>query len=269
MAEDVFRENVVIITGASSGIGRALAYQLAKQGAWLALAARDEVRLEAVAESCRQQGGLALAVPTDVSDQAQCEHLVSSTIEKYGTVDTLVNNAGISMWAPFEQMRSLAPFDEIMRTNYLGNVYCTYSALPYLKQRRGRIVVVSSQAGKAGVPTRSGYAASKHAQVGFFDSLRIELAPYGVSITLVCPDFVATEIRERAYGVDGKPLGTSPIQEGKVMTAETCARLIANAAAKRKREKIMGMRGKVGQWVKMIAPGLVDRIASRAITRGR
>jgi short-subunit dehydrogenase len=156
-----------------------------------------------------------------------------------------------------------------MKVNYLGSVYCTFAALPYLKQSKGRIVAVSSLAGKAGIPTRSGYAASKHAMGGFFDSLRIEVAPYGISVTLICPDFVATQTRQRAFGPDGKPLGTSPVQESKVMTADECARLIVNAAGKRKREEVMGLRGKIGLWVKLIAPGLIDQIALRAIERGR
>jgi short-subunit dehydrogenase len=130
-------------------------------------------------------------------------------------------------------------------------------------------VAVSSLTGKAGVPTRSGYAASKHALVGVFDSLRIELAVSGVSVTIIYPDFVATETRQRAFGPDGKPLGASPVQEGRVMTAEECARRIVKAAARRRREEIMGLRGKIGQWIKLIAPGLVDRIALRAIQRGR
>jgi len=119
------------------------------------------------------------------------------------------------------------------------------------------------------VPTRSGYAASKHVIVGFFDSLRIELAGSGVSVTIVYPDFVATKTRQRAFGPDGKPPGESPVQEGQVMTAEECARLIVKAAARRQREEVMGLRNKVGLWIKLIAPGLVDRIALRAIQRGR
>jgi short-subunit dehydrogenase len=266
---DTFRENVVIVTGASSGIGRALSVQLAGQGAWLALAARDQERLEEVAEECRQAGGRAFVIPTDVAEREQCERLVNVTVAGYRRVDTLINNAGISMWARFEDMQDLAPLEHIMRVNFLGSMYCTYAALPHLKQTRGRIVVVSSLAGKTGVPLRSGYAASKHALVGFFDTLRIELQPYGVSVTLIYPDFVQSETHRRAYGADGRPLGKSPLQEGKVMTAEECARRILQAAADRKREEIMGMRGKLGQWLKLIAPGLVDRIAQRAIRRGR
>jgi short-subunit dehydrogenase len=264
-----FHENVVIVTGASDGIGAEVARQLAGQGAWLALAARDAEKLEAVAADCRARGGRALAVPTDVAEQAQCRRLVERTMEEYGRVDTLVNNAGIGMWARFDEMTDLAPFERIMQVNYFGSVYCTHYALPHLKRSRGRIVGVSSLTGRTGVPTRSGYAASKHAMAGFFDSLRIELADDGVSVTMIYPGFVATDIRRRAFGPDGRPLGESPVREGEVMTAEECARRTVDAAAARRREVVMTARARVGMWLKLIAPAAVDRIARRAIERGR
>ncbi|HEX6039748.1 SDR family oxidoreductase, partial [Longimicrobium sp.] len=250
---DVFRENVVVITGASEGIGRELALQLADQGAWLVLAARDAARLYAVAEECRLRGARAVSVPTDVADQAQCRALIERTVAEYGRVDTLVNNAGIGMWARFDEVQDLAPFERMMQVNYFGSVYCTHAALPHLKRTRGRIVGVSSLTGKAGVPTRSGYAATKHAMAGFFDSLRIELDGTGVTVTMIYPGFVATEIRERAFGADGKPLGKSPVREAEVMTVETCARLILEAAAERRRELVMTRRGKFGMWLKLLA----------------
>ncbi len=173
------------------------------------------------------------------------------------------------MWARFDEIQDLALIEQIMRVNYFGSIYCTYYALPYLKETRGRIVGISSLAGKTGVPTRSGYAASKHAMAGFFDTLRIELADAGVSVTMVYPGFVATELRERALGADGKPLGRSPVREAEVMTAETCARLIVRLAAHRKRELVMTLRGQLGLWLKLIAPGAVDRVARKAIEEGR
>ena len=176
MSENAFHENVVIITGASSGIGRELAHQLAERGAWLCLAARDTDRLEAVADLCAHRSGRAIAVPTDVAQRQQCEDLVARTVEEFGRLDTLINNAGITMWALFEELQDLEPLERIMQVNYFGSVYCTYAALPHLKESQGRLVAVASLTGKAGVPTRSGYAASKHAMVGFFDTLRIELA---------------------------------------------------------------------------------------------
>jgi short-subunit dehydrogenase len=264
-----FTDNVVLITGASRGIGAELAYQLSKQGASLVLAARDVSRLEAVAEECQRRSGQAFSIPTDVSDPSQCQNLIAAAVKHYGRLDTLINNAGITMWAKFEEVRDLSIYEKIIQVNYLGSVYCTFHALPYLKQSRGRLVAISSLTGKAGVPTRSGYAASKHAMAGFFDTLRIELRPYGVSVTIVYPGFVRTGVRERAFGPDGKPLGWSPVKEEQVMDVGTCARLILNAAARRKREEVMTLRGKLGQWLKLIAPGLVDRIATRAIKVGK
>jgi short-subunit dehydrogenase len=268
MEDFAFLDNVVIVTGASSGIGRAVALQLADQGAWLALAARRIQRLEAVAAQCRERGGQAQVVPADVAVEAQCNALIGQTLALYGRIDTLINNAGITMWAPFDQVQDLAPLEDIMQVNFWGSVYCTYYALPHLKEAQGRIVGVSSLTGKTGVPTRSVYAASKHAMAGFFDSLRVELMDTDVSVTMVYPGFVATDVRRRAVGPGGEPLGESPVQEDAVMTPEACARIIIAAAARRRREVVMTLRGKLGQWLKLIAPGLVDRIARRAIERG-
>ncbi|HEU0013296.1 MAG TPA: SDR family oxidoreductase [Longimicrobium sp.] len=269
MAGAPFRDNVVVVTGASDGIGREVALQLADQGAWLALAARDAAKLEEVAAECRARGGRALTVPTDVAEREQCRRLVERTAEEFGRLDTLVNNAGVSMWARFDEVTDLEPFERMMRVNYLGAVYCTHYALPHLKRSRGRIVGVSSLTGKTGVPTRSGYAASKHAMAGFFDSLRIELADDGVAVTMVYPGFVSTSIRQRAYGPDGRPLGSSPVREAEVMTVEECARQIVRAAAGRRRELVMTLRGKVGAYLKLLSPRLVDRIARRAIAQGK
>jgi short-subunit dehydrogenase len=269
MKDSVLRENVTIITGASSGIGRALALQLAQQGAWLALAARNVDQLETVAKDCRGYPGKAIVVPTDVAEQAQCQNLVEQAVAEYGRLDTLVNNAGISMWAKFDELKDLSVFERIMRVNYLGSVYLTAYALPYLKQTQGRIVAVSSLAGKHGLPTRSGYAASKHAMVGFFDSLRIELVETGVSVTVIYPGFVRSEIRERAFDADGQPLKKSPVREAEVMAPEECARLIIKATVRRKREEVMTLRGKLGQWAKLIAPGFVDRMARKATEEGK
>lgn len=265
MSQPVFSENVTIITGASSGIGRELAYQLADQGAWLALAARNAQALDEAAEVCRHRGGKALSVPTDVTDQGHCQLLIQRTLEEYGRIDTLVNNAGITMWSTFEELEGLELLEKIMRVNYFGSVYCTHFALPHLIQSQGRIVAVASLTALNGVPTRSGYAASKHALKGFFDSLRIELADTGVTVTISYPDFVATGMRGRAYGPDGEPLGRSPLEEGAVMTTETSVRSLVRAMEKRKREDKQNLRGKIGPWIKMFAPGLIDNMARNAV----
>jgi len=269
MARFEFQNKVIIITGASRGIGRELAHQLAREGACLVLAARDVQSLEIVKTECEERGGRGIVMPTDVRLQDQCETLIRRTTEEFGRIDALVNNAGITMWARFDQVNDLTWFEQIMRTNYFGSLYCTHYALPYLKQTKGLIVGISSLTGKTGVPTRSAYAASKHAIAGFFDSLRIELAGSGVSVTMIYPGFVASEVRQRALGPDGKPLGTSPVRESEVMPVETCARLIVRAMSRRQREMVMTLRGKVGQWLKLIVPGLVDRIALNAIQSGR
>ncbi len=269
MKTNTFKDRVIIITGASSGIGRELAHQLASQGAWLTLAARTVDRLEAAQKECLELGGKAVVIRTDVSDPRQCEACIHQTVDHFGRLDVLVNNAGITMWAEFKQVQDLKPFEQIMQINYMGGVYCTHYALPYLKQTHGLIVGISSLAGKTGVPTRSAYSASKHAMAGFFDSLRIELAPSRVAVTMIYPGFVRSEVRQRALGPDGKPLGTSPVREGEVMSVETCARLIIGAMTRRQREMVMTLRGQLGLWLKLIVPGLVDRIAGNAIRSGK
>jgi short-subunit dehydrogenase len=269
MPTETFRENVVVITGGSAGIGRELALQLASQGAWLVLAARDAPLLDAAAGEARELGGRAIGVPTDVGVESQCRTLIERAVAEYGRIDTLINNAGISMHARFDELGSVEPLERVMQINYFGSVYCTHYALPYLKRSRGRIVAVSSLAGKVGVPTRSAYAGSKHAMAGFFDSLRIELADDGVSVTVVYPGFVATDIASRGIGPEGKVLGHRPIDKNAVMSVEECAQQIIRAAAQRRRQLLMTRRARIGQWVRLIAPELIDRVAARAIERGR
>lgn len=262
-----FKDNVVIITGASLGIGEAIAYQLADQGAWLSLAARNREKLASVAETCRARGGRALAVPTDVAEPEQCQALIDQTVAEYGRIDTLINNAGMSMWARLEDVRDPTMLEQIMRVNFFGSMYCTYYALPYLKATQGRIVVVSSIQGRTGVPTRTVYSASKHAQVGFFESLRIELEQAGVTVTIAFPDFVATGTQARSLGPDGQPLGTNPLHSTSAMPTEEAARDIIAAAAARKREIIMSRRARWGKWLKLIAPTIPDRLTRQAIEK--
>jgi short-subunit dehydrogenase len=259
----------LVVTGASQGIGEALCLALAPQKPRLVLAARDEKRLSEVAEACRGNGAETLIVPTDVSVPGECERLVARTVERFGGVDVVVHNAGISMWSRFDEVSDLSVYEKLMRVNYLSCVYLTHQALPHLKRSRGQIVAVASLAGMTGVPTRTGYAASKHALFGFFDSLRIELEGTGVSVTIVAPDFVVSEIHRRSLGPDGNPLGKSSMQESKIMTAEECATHIVTAMSKRQRLAILSLRGRLGRFVRLVAPGLIDRIAARAVREGR
>ena len=264
-----FRGQVVVVTGASHGIGAHVATQLATQGAKLVLAARRAAELEQTAAACRAAGAEALVVPTDVTSPVECERLIAAAVEKFGRIDMLVNNAGLGMWSRVDAVHDITIFERVMKVNYFGAVYCTVHVLPYLKQSRGRIVCVSSLAGRTGVPLRSGYAASKHAMAGFFDSLRIELADTGVTVTIVNPGFVGTGTQGRNLGADGAPLGVSPVNAAAVMTPEECARITVAAAAARKREVVMTARGRLGLWLKLVAPELIDRITAKAIALGR
>jgi short-subunit dehydrogenase len=260
-----FLHKTIILTGASAGIGRSLAMTLADQGANLVLASRHPAALEEVAGACIEVGAQAIAVPTDVTHPEDCQQLIEKAIATFGQIDILVNNAGISMLTPFDQVTDLSIFEQVMQVNYLGAVYCTHFALPYLKASRGLLVAISSLCGKTAVPTRSGYVASKHAMQGFFDTLRIELQGTGVDVLVVSPGFVATDIRQRALGADGKALGQSPRDENKGnMPVDECVCQIVWAMERRKREHVMTLKGKAVPWAKLIMPGLVDRIAADA-----
>lgn len=256
----------VVITGASSGIGEELAVVLASRGANLVLAARREEELARVVKRCEQAGGRALSVPTDVSEQESCRRMVDRAVEAFGGIDLLVNNAGITMWARLDEVTDLSLYERIMRVNYLSAVYCTYYALPHIKTRKGLLVAISSLTGKTGVPTRTAYAASKHAMQGFFDSLRVELLGTGVDVLVVSPGFVDTPIRSQAVGPDGKPMGKSRRDESRdTMDVHTCVAQIFRAIERRDRDLVMTAKAKVGMFLKLVAPGLIDRIALRAI----
>ncbi len=272
MADAPFRDRVVVITGASSGIGAALAHRLAAQEASVVVAARRVDRLGVVAAKCEELGGRALVVPTDVSDEAQCRRLIERTVEAYEGIDMLVNNAGFTVAGTLRELPSLKPFKQVVDVDLMGAVYCTYYALPYLKQTRGRIVAMSSVGGKAPVPRHAAYAASKHGLVGFFNSLRLELREEGVSVTVVYPDFVVTEFAANIRTADGQRVGEEVAREfytHKMMSADTCARIIIDAAARRKREVAMSMRGRLVGLMMAISPGLVDRLVSKAMRANR
>ena len=204
---------IIVITGASDGIGAEMARQLAgRYGAdvGLVLAARDERKLGQVSDHCLALGARVLVVRTDVSVEAECRQLVDATVAHFGRLDALINNAGMSAQALFEDVKAtdLAWYEQLMRINLWGSVWCTHAALPHLRKTKGLVVAVASVAGFSGIPTRTLYSASKHAMVGFFESLRIELLDSGVGVSLIAPDFVVTEIHARAFGSDGQPIGS-------------------------------------------------------------
>ena len=264
-----FKNNVTIITGASTGIGEELAYRLAQQGAQLVLTARRLDELNRVADKARAldgaSGAKVITVSADVAKADECKKIIDAAIAEFGRIDTLVCNAGMTMWAKFADLQDMSVLERIMQVNYMGAVYCTHYALPHLIAAKGRIVGIASLTALVGVPTRTGYAASKHAMRGFFDSLRIELSDSGVSVTMIYPGFIATGIRENATGADGKPARIDPVNQDEVMSVEECTSIIVRAMESRRREEIMTLKGKVGQWVKLIAPGFTDGLAKKAV----
>ena len=259
----------MLITGASEGLGRALALQLAAERCNLVLGARDAARLASCARECTAAGAAVEWLTLDVARRADCERLVERALARFGGIDILVNNAGITMWARFDAVSDFGVYERLLAVNYLGAVHTTAAALPHLKRSRGLIVAVASIAGLTGVPERTGYAASKHALVGFFESLRIELHASGVAVLIVAPDFVVTEIHRRATGPDGLPLGITPMREPHLMSAEACAGLMVRAMRRRRRLLITSRRGRLARWARLMVPGLVDRLAARAIRERR
>jgi len=264
-----FAGKTLLITGASEGIGRALALELAAEGPNLLLSARNAARLQETAAECRARGARAEIFAADVARSADCAACVARAVELFGGLDVLVNNAGITMWARFDAVSDFSVYERLLAVNYLGAVHMTAAALPHLKRSRGLIVAIASIAGLTGVPERTGYAASKHAMVGFFESLRIELEGSGIDVTIVAPDFVVSEIHRRATGPDGRPLGQTPMQEGRIMSAARCAQLIAAAMRRRQRLLITSARGRLGRWARLLVPRLVDASAMRAIRERR
>ena len=263
-----FQGKSVLITGASEGIGRALAIALAEEGAHLTLAARNAARLEEVAAACEALGAKAIAVPADVTASADAARMVDAAVSAHGALDALVLNAGGSMWAPFESMEDPeGAARKLMELNFFSCLRLAKEALPHLRRSKGLLVPVASVAGFSGIPTRTLYSASKHALVGFFESLRVELRGSGVDVTIVAPDFVVTELHARAMGADGQAIGSGRLDPRKVMTADACARLMVRAMAKRRRLLVTSARGRFGRWLKLLAPELVDRIAARAVAR--
>lgn len=259
---------VVVITGASDGIGAEMARQLAAQecaGVALVLAARNAAQLDAVAAECAAFGAQTLAVPTDVGVQIQCRRLVITAADRFGRIDVLVNNAGRSAHALFEEVEDLGWYEELMRVNLWGAVWCTQAALPHLKAARGSIVAVSSLAGLIGVPGRTAYSATKFALTGFFEALRAELKGAGVSVTTAYPGVVATRIRYRGFNAQGEPMGTSALKEEGAMRVEECARLIILGMNARRRDVVMTAKGKLGRFIKLLAPGLVEKMALAAL----
>ena len=252
------KDKVIVITGASSGIGKGLAKEFSSRGCRLALAARRIDLLEELKNELGQSG--ILICKTDVSVENDCKKLIDETLSHFGQIDVLINNAGISMRALFEDV-DLNVLRKLMDVNFWGTVYCTKYALPHLLKTKGSVVGVISVAGYVGLPGRTGYAASKFAIRGFLNTLRSENLKKGLNVLVVAPGFTASEVRKRALIADGSQQGETPREENKMMTAEKCARHIAKAVIKRKRQLVLTFwEGKVSIFLLKFFPSLLDRL---------
>ncbi len=252
------KNKVVIITGASSGIGEACAIEFANKGANIVIAARNMDKLDAVAVKIKKIGVDVLAVKCDVSIQADCENMVKETIAKFGRIDTLINNAGISMRAVFNDME-VDVLEKVMNINFYGTVYCTKYALPHILKNKGSVVGVSSIAGYVGLPARTGYSASKFAMQGFLEALRTENLKNNLHVMVACPGFTASNIRNTALSSDGSVQGESPRDEQKMMTSAEVAQYIVNGVEKRKRTLILTTQGKLVVFLSKWFPSFVEK----------
>lgn len=256
----------VIVTGASSGIGRACAIHFAEKNFAVVLAARDGQKLQEVAGEIAKKGGRALAVVTDVADENSCRIMIEKTISEFGGVDVLINNAGISMRARFAETE-LDVLRKVMDINFWGTVYCSKFALPHLIQNRGSLVGVSSIAGKKGLPGRSAYSASKFAMEGLLECIRTENLKNGLHVLVACPGFTASAIRERALNKKGQQQGESPRKESEMMQPEEVAARIYKAVINRKRDLILTSEGKLTVFLNKIFPAWLDKMVYNHMAR--
>ncbi|MBN2639091.1 MAG: SDR family oxidoreductase [Bacteroidales bacterium] len=251
-------KRVVVITGASSGIGRALALEFAAHGDLMVLGARREDELILLSREIEESGGTSVYKVTDVTIEKDSEALISYALEKYGCIDVLINNAGISMRALFRDA-SVDVIKRLMDVNFWGTVYCTKAALPALLEAKGTVVTVSSIAGIKGLPGRTGYSASKFALQGFMESLRTENLKTGLNVLMVYPGFTASNIRNTALVADGSQQGESPLNEGKIMSAEEVAKHVYKAVQKKKKKLVLTAEGKLTNLLSKFMPYFLEK----------
>ena len=214
------------------------------------------------------EGARPSSCATDVADAEACRRLIAAAVERFGRIDVLINNAGGTMIARLDEVTDLSVYERLTRLNYLAAVHLTWHALPHLRKTQGLVVAMASLQSFLAIPTRTGYAATKHAMLGFFESLRLELHGSGVGVTIVAPDWVATAAHERALGPDGRPFGRSLLVPSRVMTAEACACFTIRAMERRTPLAITSLRGRAARIARVLAPRLVDWFVLRALARG-
>lgn len=250
---------VVVITGASSGIGEAMAKVYSAMGAKVVLGARSEEKLAELTAEIEKEGGKAAYCAADVTKPEECKALIEKAVEAFGGIDVLICNAGISMRAIFDDV-DLSVLHRLMDVNFWGTVYCAKYALPYLQASKGSLVGISSVAGLHGLPGRTGYSASKYAMTGLLETIRIENLKKGLHVMVACPGFTASNVRFSALVADGSQQGSTPREEGKMMTAEEVAKIVAKGIAKRKRLCLMEAEGRATHFVKKFAPAFLDKM---------
>lgn len=260
------KDKVVIITGGSSGIGKALAFEFGTKGSKILITGRNQQELAATVQELRNKGITAHSLRADVTLPEDNRKMAEEALGLYGRIDVLINNAGISMRAIFEEVDT-AVIKMVMDINFFGVVYATKFCLPQIIKNRGSIVGISSIAGFRGLPARTGYSASKFALNGFLESLRTELLNSGVHVLTACPGFTASNIRKRSLMQDGSAQGASPRQEEKMMSAEECAIRIYRATVRRKRTLVLTMEGKLAVFLNKWLPALMDRMVYNAMRK--
>ena len=248
-----------MITGASSGIGEAMAREYAKMGAKVVMAARRSEELERIAADIRNAGGSVAFTACDVTKEEECKHLMEVAVEAFGGIDVLICNAGLSMRALFDDC-DLKVLHRLMDVNFWGTVNCTKYALKWLQQSKGSLVGISSVAGIHGLPGRTGYSASKYAMTGFLDTIRIENLKKGLHVMTACPGFTASNVRFSALTADGTQQGETPRDEAKMMTPEEVAHIVAKGIQRRKRLCLMEWEGRGTHLLKKFFPALVDKL---------
>lgn len=258
--QSFFKDKVVAITGGSEGIGKALVADLISQGAKVGTCGRNHDKLYQL--QAEFPSAYLHTTVTDVSNENDCRRFIESTIKAFGDIDILINNAGVSMRALLKET-DIEVIRKVMDINFYGTVYCTKYALPSLIKRKGTIVGVSSIAGYRGLPGRSGYSASKFAVQGWLEAIKTELMPDGVHVMWVCPGFTTSNIRNAALNPEGKSHGETPMDEGKMMSAEACAAHILKAIRKKKRTLVLTFTGKRTVFMQKFFPGLADKMAYR------
>jgi len=261
-----FKDKVVVITGATSGIGEACALAFGSEGAKLAITGRNAVKLEQTAEILRSKHIPVLPILANASSEEDNQRMAQETLAHYGCIDILVNNAGISMRALFEEV-DLEVFKQVMDTNFWGAVYATKYCLPAILASKGSIIGISSINGYRGTPARTAYTASKYAMNGFFESLRTEVMKRGVHVLVVAPGFTASNIRNIALNADGKSQGESPRDESKMMTSAQVAGYILHATSKRKRDLVLTTQGKLAVFLNKWIPGILDGIVYKQMAK--